>query len=124
MFRRMVVVVMIAGIAGLGMMLALPPVVAAQENPSATRSFSPASVTPGGRVVVTITVANYGSTGAVTETLPTGFKDVSSRLQVDLDPGVARFTLQGEPSFTYTVTAPSVEGSYTFSGTLRDSEGE
>ena len=123
MFRRMVVVVMIAGIAGIGMMLALPPVAAAQENPSATRSFSPASVTPGGRVVVTITAANYGSTGAVTETLPTGFKDVSSRLQVDLDPGVARFTLQGEPSFTYTVTAPSVEGSYTFSGTLRDSEG-
>ena len=123
MFRRMVVVVMIAGIAGIGMMLALPPVAAAQENPSATRSFSPASVTPGGTVVVTITAANYGSTGAVTETLPTGFKDVSSRLQVDLDPGVARFTLQGEPSFTYTVTAPSVEDSYTFSGTLTDSKG-
>ena len=123
MFRRMVVVVMIAGIAGIGMMLALPPVAAAQENPSATRSFSPASVAPGGTVVVTITAANYGSTGAVTETLPTGFKDVSSRLQVDLDPGVARFTLQGEPSFTYTVTAPSVEGSYTFSGTLTDSKG-
>ena len=125
MFRRMVVVVvvMIAGIAGIGMMLALPPVAAAQENPSATRSFSPASVAPGGTVVVTITAANYGSTGVVTETLPTGFKDVSTRLQVDLDPGVARFTLQGEPSFTYTVTAPSVEGSYTFSGTLTDSKG-
>ena len=31
-----------------------------------------------------------------------------------------RFTLQGDDSFTYTVTASSTPGSYDFSGTLRD----
>ena len=45
MFRRMVVGVMIAGIAGLGTMLALPPVVAAQGSPSATRSFNVSTLT-------------------------------------------------------------------------------
>ena len=34
-------------------------------TPSATRSFSPASVAPGGRVVVTIAVANYGGLGQI-----------------------------------------------------------
>ena len=33
-----------------------------------------------------------------------------------------RFTLQGDTSFTYTVTASSTPGSYDFSGTLRDFE--
>ena len=33
-----------------------------------------------------------------------------------------RFTLQGERSFTYTVTASSTEGSYPFEGSLRDSD--
>ena len=124
----MVVIVMIAGIAGIGTMLALPPALAAQGSPSATdtRSFSPASVTPGGRVIVTIAVANYGSTGTVTETLPAGFTYVSSSpssLNADTDRQSVNFTLGGDTSFTYTVTAPSVEGSYAFSGTLRDSEG-
>ena len=40
---------------------------------SATRSLNPATVAPGGEVVVTITAANYGSFGEVTETLPVGF---------------------------------------------------
>ena len=127
MFRRMVVIVMIAGIAGIGTMLALPPALAAQGSPTATRSFSPASVAPGGTVVVTIAAANYGSTGTVTEMLPAGFTYVSSSLassdDVDVDPGEVRFTLQGNTSFTYTVTASSVEGSHTFSGTLADSQG-
>ena len=123
MFRRMVVVVMIAGIAGLGMMLALPTALAAQGSPSATRSFSPASVAPGGTVVVTITAANYGPDGRVTERLPAGFRYVSSSLQADTDLRSVNFTLQEETSFTYTVTASNTRGSYTFSGTLRDSEG-
>ena len=33
---------------------------------------------------------------------------------------MVRFTLQGDESFTYIVTAPSTEGPYTFSGMLRD----
>ncbi len=94
-------------------------------NATATRSFSPASVAPGGRVTVTIAAANYGTAGGVTETLPAGFTYVSSTHGSVIHPvngnsQVVRFTLQGETSFTYTVTAPSVEGPYTFSGTLRD----
>ena len=125
MFRIVAVAMLVAGVAGLGTMLALAPSVAAQGSPSATRSFSPATVSPGGRVTVTITAANYGSVGGVTETLPVGFIYVSSSLdseQVDVDPRQVKFTLQEEPSFTYTVTAPHVEGPHAFSGTLRDSE--
>ena len=91
------------------------------------RSFSPATVAPGGTVTVTITAANYGSFGAVTETLPAGFSYVSSAHDsnqvthpVEGNSQMVRFILQGETSLTYTVTASSVEGSYTFSGTLRD----
>ena len=45
---------------------------------SATRSFNPATVAPGGQVTVTIAAANYGQGGGVTETLPSGFTYVSS----------------------------------------------
>ena len=125
MFRKMLAVMLVAGIAGVGTMLAPPPSVAAQASPSVTRSFSPQEVEPGGQVVVTINAANYGVGGAVTETLPAGFTYVSSTLPDD-QTGVTgqevRFTLVGDTSFTYTVTASSVGGSYTFSGTLRDSD--
>ena len=123
MLRGMLVVMMVAAIAGaLGLFGTAP--VAAQGSPSATRSFSPASVAPGGRVEVTITVANYDSGGSVTERLPQGFNYVSSSLdQADVTGQEVRFTLQEETSFTYTVTAPSEAGSYTFSGNLRNSGG-
>ena len=125
MFRRMLVVMLVAAMtAALGLFGTAP--VAAQGSPSATRSFSPATVAAGGQVKVTITAANYGPDGAVTETLPQGFQHLSSSLErFDLDPGgVITFTLRGETSFTYTVTASSQAGSYTFSGTLRDSAGK
>ena len=98
---------------------------AAPPGVSASRSFSPASVAPGGEVVVTINAASYGVGGAVTETLPEGFTYVFSSLpdsQVSVTGQQVNFTLQGDTSFTYTVTAPSVEGSYAFSGTLRDDD--
>ena len=94
-----------------------------EQDASASRSFPPASVAPGGRVVVTITADNYGQAGGVTETLPAGFTYVSSTLDADqvAETGrEVRFTLQGDDSFMYTVTASSVAGSHTFSGTLRD----
>ena len=94
-----------------------------QQGPSATRSFSPTSVAPGGEVEVTVTAANYGLGGAVTETLPAGFSYVSSSLsddQVQVTGQDVRFTLLGETSFTYTVTASSQAGSYSFSGVLRN----
>ena len=95
------------------------------EGP-ATRSFNPATVAPGRNVVVTITLANYGSFGEVTETLPAGFAYVSSGLdaeQVEADGQKVSFTLlQAVTSFTYTVTTPSAARSYTFTGTLRDAD--
>ena len=97
----------------------------------ANRSFSPSSAAPGGTVVVTIDASGYGAFGGITETLPAGFSYVSSSLD---DSSVvliespqhqeATFTLIGATSFTYTVAAPSAEGSYPFSGVLRNSDGE
>ena len=94
-------------------------------TPSATRSINPATVAPGGTVTVTIQAADYGQAGGVTETLPAGFAYVSSSLiasQVNESGQDVRFTLQGDTSFTYTVTASETAGSYSFSGTLRDFE--
>ena len=93
----------------------------------AIRSFSPPSVAPAGEVVVMITASGYDRFGAVTETLPPGFSYVSSSLE---DSGVTdvgrevRFSLFGQTAFTYTVTAPSAEGTYSFSGVLRNSDRE
>ena len=73
--------------------------------------------------MVTITADNYGQAGGVTETLPSGFVYVSSSLdtdQVTVTGQEVRFTLQGDDSFTYTVTASGRTGSHRFSGTLRD----
>ena len=76
-------------------------------------------------MTVTIEAADYGQAGGVTETLPAGFAYVSSSLsasQVNESGQNVRFTLQGDTSFTYTVTASSTAGSYDFSGNLRDFE--
>ena len=100
-----------------------------QQGPSASRSFSPTSVMPGGEVTVTVAVANYGIAGGLTETLPEGFayKAMSSSLddnQVMVDGQTVQFTLiGGSGSVTYIVTASSVEGSHTFSGVLTNSDG-
>ena len=94
-------------------------------TPSATRSFDKASVAPGGRVTVTIQVANYGGIGRVTETLPAGFAYVSSTHDsagVSVNGQEVRFTLQGDSSVAYTVTASGTAGSHSFSGMLRDSD--
>ena len=115
-------------VALMGLLLA-----AAQQGPSAKRSFSSPSVGAGGEVTVTIAVSNYGGFGRITETLPDGFVYVSSSLddsQVDATGvdatgrQVVKFTLQAETSFTYTVTAPSMAGTYDFNspGQLRDSD--
>ena len=100
----------------------------AGQQASATRSFDKTTVEPGGEVVVTIAATGYGSLGAVTETLPVGFSYESSSLTgegevTEVDARTVRFTLQGaDKTFTYTVTASSVERSHTFSGVLRDSD--
>ena len=72
-------------------------------------------------MVVTITVADYGDTGGVAETLPTGFTYETSSLSAARVNGQrVEFGLIGTSSFTYTVTAPSTTGTFTFNGTLQD----
>ena len=124
MLRIALAAIMVASITGVVALTGILPT-SAQSTPSATRSFDSTSVAPEGQVVVTIQAADYGQAGGVTETLPTGFAYVSSNLsssQVNESGQNVRFTLQGEDSFTYTVTASRTAGSHSFSGTLRDFE--
>ena len=102
----------------------VPPVEA--QSPTAIRTFSAASVAPGGELTVTIAPSDYGSFGGVTETLPDGFTYERSSLadnEVDVTGQTVNFTLFEftEDSFTYTVTASSTAGNYDFSGVLRNS---
>ena len=114
---------MVAVTAGMVAVMGILPA-AAQVTPSASRSFDSASVDPGGRVMVTIAASDYGAAGGVTETLPAGFSYVNSSLDAvqvsELANNQVRFTLQGDSSFTYNVTASGRTGTYAFSGTLRD----
>ena len=68
-------------------------------TPSASRSFSASTVEPGGQVVVTISVSNYGKAGAITEALPAGFSYESSSLSAsqveELSGGNVRFHPSG-----------------------------
>ena len=91
----------------------------------AIRSFSPPSAALGGEVVVTVTASGYGPSGGIMETLPAGFSYVSSSLpddSVTVNGQEVTFNLLGETDFTYTVAAPSAEGSYSFSGVLTNSD--
>ena len=110
--------------AGVVLLVGSASVAAQQNEPSATRSFDKASVASGGRVTVTIQVANYGGIGQVTETLPAGFAYVESTHDlagVRVSGQEVRFTLQGDSSVAYTVTASRTAGPHSFSGMLRDS---
>ena len=97
--------------------------VGAPAGPNANRSLSVDSVDAGGEVTVTIVADGHGTFGEVVETLPAGFTYVSSSGlpddQVDSEGQTVTFTLLGETSpttFTYTVTASSMEGDYSFTG--------
>ena len=108
----------IVGIVGL-----LPTAPADATSHRAVRSFSAPSTLPGDTLEVAITATGYGSLGQVVETLPAGFGYAVSDLsesQVAVDGQTVAFTLVGETNFTYTVTAPDSEGSYAFSGVIKD----
>ena len=63
----------------------------------------------------------------MTESLPPGFSYVTSSLEDDsvtVNGREVRFSLFGQTAFTYTVTAPGTEGTYSFSGVLRNSDRE
>ena len=90
---------------------------------SATREFAAPWVAPGGTMEVAITARDYGGLGRVIETLPEGFGYAGSTLPdsaVKVESDMLKFTLLGEERFAYTVTAPAVEGQYSFSGALLD----
>lgn len=96
----------------------------AERTPTATRSFSSTTVSPRENVTVTVDVENYGPIGAVFETIPSGFRYVSSSIpaaRVSQSGLVVTFRLQGETSFTYVVAASSSERGHSFSGRLLDS---
>ena len=91
----------------------------------AVRSFSAPWVLPDGRLEVTIAPTGYGSIGQVVETLPAGFSYSGSDLsesQVAANGQTVTFTLLGEETFAYTVTAPAAGGSYEFSGIIKDED--
>ena len=117
LFRTVVAAMMVATIVGVAGLL-LMPVVAAQET-SATRTFDDSTVGPGEDVEVSIAVSNYGSVGAVREILPDGFTYKSSSLTRRGSGQEVRFSLTGQGSLTYVVTASSAAGTYTFDGVLK-----
>ena len=91
-------------------------------GPNAMRSFS-ATVRTGANLEVMITARDYGSIGAVVETLPSGFTYVSSDSDdVEENGNEVTFALldANSASFMYTVRAPSAAGSYDFMGRLID----
>ena len=92
---------------------------------TATRTLPAEPVPADGRFTVRIEVSDYGIMGQVTETLPEGFSYTTTTLpqdqaEVEGETNSVKFYLLGETSFTYTVTAPASEGTYTFSGILKD----
>lgn len=91
----------------------------------ATRDLPDEVVSPGANFDVGIEAHDYGTFGQVVETLPNGFTYASSTLDpgsVEVVDSTVKFTLFGETSFTYTVTASSVVGTYEFSGILKDAD--
>ena len=92
-------------------------------DPSASRSISPSPVDPGVEATVTIDVAG-ASVGQVVETLPADFGYVSgsvspSSVGVEMSGQDVTFTLLGHSSFSYKVTTPATEDTYTFMGVLK-----
>ena len=100
----------------------------AQATPSATRTLSTASISPGGQVSVTITVNSEHLT-RIAETLPLGFTYLPGLgspppLEEPTEPDgrntLVFFTLGGSGIITYTVVAPAQGGGdHHFDGSLR-----
>ena len=94
-------------------------------EPTATRTLPEEPVAAGESFSIEIEASHYGIPGFVIETLPDGFVYEDSTLNpksVEVEDNMVMYTLWGEPSFTYTVTAPDTEGTYTFSGILIDED--
>jgi hypothetical protein len=91
-------------------------------EPTATRTLPEGPVAAGESFTIEIEASHYGIYGSMVETLPDGFVLEDYSGLVDVDGDTIEFELWGEPSFTYIVTAPDTEGTYTFSGILIDED--
>ena len=106
------------------LVLMAPTQANAQQGVSASRSISPSPLPAGGgEATVTINIAGSYGVGSVVETLPGGFSYVpGSVIPAELEPTVSgrevAFSLVGETSFTYRVTAAASAGPHQFSGVL------
>ena len=120
--RDLTIWVVAVGVALAVASLALWPSAVQADEHSAMRSFSEASVAPGSEIEVTLDVAGYGALGQVVETIPDGFTYVSTSLdgQDSVSGQTVTFSLLGDESFTYTVTAASAAGTYSFEGVIKD----
>lgn len=117
-----------AAVAVAAVVLLYAPAPAGAGGHSAVRSLDAASVDPGDVVEVTVEARAIGRFGRVSEALPAGWTYSGSSLPeeaVSVEAGVVRFLLLNldrsrSVEFTYTVTAPAVAGTYTFSGIVQD----
>jgi predicted RNA-binding protein with TRAM domain len=91
-----------------------------EKEPTATRTLPEEPVSAGESVTVEIEASHYGIHGHIVETLPEGFVFEDSARNPEVEDNTLDFELSGEPSFSYTVTAPDEEDTYTFSGILID----
>ena len=91
-------------------------------EPTATRTLPEEPISADESFTIEIEASHYGIHGFVIETLPDGFEFDDSALNPEVEDNTVEFELWGEHSFTYTVTAPDTEGTYTFSGILIDEE--
>ena len=89
-------------------------------EPTATRTLPEEPVAAGETFSIEIEASHYGIHGYVVETLPDGLVLEDYSGLVEVDDNTVKFELWGEPSFSYTVTAPDEEDTYTFSGILID----
>lgn len=96
-----------------------------EMEPTATRTLPEEPVPVGESFTLEIEALHYGYFGNIVETLPEEFVYEDSTLNpgsVEVEDNMVKFSLEGETSFTYTVTAPDTEGTYTFSGILMDED--
>jgi hypothetical protein len=92
------------------------------REPTATRILPEEPVAASESFSIEIETSHYGIHGHIVETLPEGFVFEDSTLNPEVEDNTVDFELSGEPSFTYTVTAPDEEDTYTFEGVLIDEE--
>ena len=97
----------------------------APTSATGTRAFSSSSVQGGEQIVVTITASGLGSFGGVIEMIPAGFVYVSTTHEdapTVTGQSVSFTVFSGSANFTYTVRASSIDGVYSFSGTVTDDQ--